>query len=130
MSTRKYATTTLAALALLVLAGCSNTIDGNPTPAPPLRDTPGVSQPSDAPPLPLPNLTDGDLFIEAYLKTLQERGITLDRDAAMQAARTACQLPMFQATREIARNTGLNTGDAAYLVGAALLTCSSLGGQQ
>lgn len=129
MSYRTILTTIAAIAALFALSACGNQIDGTPVPAPTTAVTPAPT--SDTPPLPLPTTDSGELtniIEDAYLAALDDRGINLTRQEALHAAEVSCQAGgLFSATRAVQRATGLSQSDAAYLVGAALMTCGGDG---
>lgn len=135
MTTRKYIGILAASAALLGLTACgstdADTMTGLGAPLQPQVQSAPPQQAPEPPPLPLPEVDDyHGILDQAFLDTLAEEGIDISDEAALDAANVACGAMddgLFPAIRAVQQSTGLTQGDAAYLVGAAAITC---GGQQ
>lgn len=135
MSHRKYLTAAAAAAAVIGLSACGTSAGDThsaSTGQKQQQSTPDETR--DAPPTPLPETDDAnDMFDEAYLDALDEEGIDLDDDTALDAADLVCELDgqgvgFVTVTNRVATETGLDDHDVGYVYGAAIVTCGIGGG--
>lgn len=118
MPTRKYTASALSGLALLALGACGSATESVEPVVAPTNSAP------TQPPLPLPTTDPTDAIDEAYLDSLADEGIHLPEREALAAAETACEGDGFMGSiSSVVAETGLSDSDAAFLVGAALVTC-------